>query len=106
MSEKTFEIASKEDIKKANATKKANSVWKIEILRYLVNNPKGATDIEIYDATRPDRLEISAAKKKHNVASQWTYITQDNLAVVEIEDDRRVLKKLSQDAAKALGLAK
>ena len=101
-----FEIVSSEEVKKANANKKAARAWKLDLIKYLADNPAGATDIEIYNATRPDRLEIADAKKKHNVASQWTYISEDALATIELVGDKRVLRKVSEKAAKAIGLIK
>jgi hypothetical protein len=67
------------------------SNWRAQIVKYL--SDKTATSLEIYNATRPDRLDIPDAKKVHNVASQLTYLsddgylwTRDNDKIVLIAD--------------------
>ena len=81
--------------------------WKFDIIEFLVKRPGNhASDIEIYDGTRPDRLEISEAKKRHNMASQWTYIAQEGVALIEGHSEKRVLVAVSEDTAKLLQLNK
>ena len=69
---------------------KSNSNWRDDIIGYLKKH-NGATDIEIYKATRPDRLNISERKMKNNVASQMTYL-KDDLVLIENIDSRRYLR--------------
>jgi len=63
---------------------KTASNWKTQIVAYLKEH-NGASSVEIYNATRPDRLEITEAKKIHNVASQLTYL-RDEGYILQNED--------------------
>ena len=63
---------------------KTASNWKTQIVEYLKAN-NGASSVAIYDATRPDRLDITEAKKVHNVASQLTYL-RDEGYILQNED--------------------
>ena len=65
---------------------KTASNWKTQIVEYLKAH-NGASSIDIYDATRPDRLNITEAKKVHNVASQLTYL-RDEGYIVQNEDKK------------------
>lgn len=70
------------DDQKDSLKRKTNTNWRDQILKYLTaDNCKnnGMEDIELYNATRPDRLNISDTKKRHNVASQITYLRDDNI---------------------------
>lgn len=65
---------------------KTASNWKTEIVAYLRKN-NGASSLEIYDATRPDRLNITDVKKIHNIASQLTYL-RDEGYILQNEDKK------------------
>jgi len=73
----------KADVKTLSRT----SSWRTSIVKFLKTN-NGANDIEIYDATRPDRMNISESKKRHNIASQLTYLRNDDYLV--IKEDKSV----------------
>lgn len=63
--------------------------WRDSIVEFLAKNGP-ATDLEIYDATRPDRPDISKQKKIHNVASQLTYLRDDKYVLIR-DNDKIVL---------------
>jgi hypothetical protein len=63
---------------------KTASNWKTQIIEYLKAN-NGASSLDIYNSTRPDRLDITEAKKVHNVASQLTYL-RDEGYILQNED--------------------
>ena len=65
-------------------TSRRTQPWRTSIVEYLSKGP--ANDIEIYNATRPDRLDISASKKTHNIASQLTYLKDDGYIIIRDED--------------------
>lgn len=66
-------------------TARRSQPWRTSIIEFLVKNGP-ATDIEVYDATRPDRRDIPDAKKRHNVASQLTYLKDDKYVVIRHEE--------------------
>ena len=49
---------------------RSGGAWHQDIVSYLISN-QGSTDIEVYNGTRQDRLDISDGKKKHNIASAY-----------------------------------
>lgn len=101
--ELTMKVLKANEMKEALKTRTRSArPWKFDIVEFLVRKPEGATDVEIYNSTRPDRLDISDSKKVHNIASQLTYIAQDAVAVIEKRDDRRILVAISEDTAKLL----
>ena len=64
---------------KLRATSKSGN-WKQDIVQYLKTN-QGCDELAMYNATRPDRLEISEAKKRHNLASQFSYLRDEGYLV-------------------------
>jgi len=67
----------KEALKRSTSTN-----WRDQIVKYLTKDEcanNGQNTLEIYDATRPDRRDISDSKKKHNMASQITYLRDDGI---------------------------
>ena len=64
---------------KLRATSKSGN-WKQDIVQYLKTN-QGCDEMSLYNATRPDRLEIPEAKKRHNLASQFTYLRDEGYLV-------------------------
>lgn len=66
---------------KAQLTRKSTQTsWRERIVKHLTENKcenNGSTDLEVYNATRPDRLELSDSKKIKNIASQLTYLRDD-----------------------------
>ena len=77
----------------ANSTSRGQ--WRKDIVEYLKKH-NGATDVEIYMATRPDRLNISKRKMKNNIASQMTYL-KDDLVLIENVDSHRFLRAYYDD---------
>ena len=65
-------------------TARRTQPWRMSIIEQLAKKPM--TDVEVYDATRPDRPDISKSKKVHNVASQLTYLKDDGYVVIRHED--------------------
>ena len=62
--------------------------WRQSIVAHLAaEGPK--TAIEVYNATRPDRLDISDQKKQHNVASQLAYLSDDGY--ITIKDEGKIV---------------
>ena len=69
-----------------NKIRKASSGnWKVQLVSYLKDN-QGVKELKLYNDTRPDRLDISEAKKRHNLASQYTYLRDEGYLVVKEED--------------------
>jgi len=103
-----MKVMKKDEMKKALSTRTRSArPWKLDIIEFLVKRPGNhASDLEIYNATRPDRLEISEAKKKHNMASQWTYIAQDGLALIEGHSEKRLLVAITEETEKLLQVNK
>ena len=64
---------------KLRATSKSGN-WKQDIVQYLKAN-QGCDEMSLYNSTRPDRLEIPEAKKRHNLASQFTYLRDEGYLV-------------------------
>lgn len=60
--------------------------WKQEIVAYLKAN-QGVNELKLYNDTRPDRLDISESKKRHNLASQYTYL-RDEGYLIKKEDSK------------------
>jgi formylmethanofuran dehydrogenase subunit A len=95
-------------IRKASA-----SNWKAQIIEYLKAH-NGSTDLTLYNATRPDRLDITETKKVHNIASQLTYLRDDGYVVVKEDkniflvaepqgDKYMVIKGMEKKAQQLLG---
>ena len=100
-----MKIMKKAELREALKTKTRGENWSYAILRYLANRPEGATKIEIYRATRPDRLEIPETKMSHNVASQFSYIeVRDQIGVLEKINDRYKLVGIDESVAKQIGV--
>jgi len=60
--------------------RKSRTSWRNQIIEYLTKDDgknNGQDTLKIYDATRADRRDISDSKKKHNIASQITYLRDD-----------------------------
>jgi hypothetical protein len=70
---------------KLRTTSKSGN-WKKDIVDYLKGN-QGVAELKLYNDTRPDRLDISEAKKRHNLASQYTYL-RDEGYLVQKQDDK------------------
>ena len=77
-------ILNKDDIKKMKGGAGSGSVWKNKIAAYLKEH-QGVDEITLYDATRPDRLEIPESKKIKNLASQYTYMKDEGMVVIKEE---------------------
>lgn len=103
-----MKIISEKEMKEAIKTRsRAGKPWKYDIVEYLTKcKDYSASDLEIYDATRPDRLEIPETKKIHNMASEWTYIHRDNVANVVGNKERRTLVSITEATAKLLQINK
>lgn len=67
-------------------TNRSKVPWRERIIEFLRTNGP-ATPVEIHNATRPDRAEITDAMKTHNVASQLTYLKQDGYVLLRDEDN-------------------
>ena len=61
----------------ASATK---GNWKSEIFSYLKAHPEGATDTDIYAATRPGE-RVTPEQAANNVASQITYLRKQAMQI-------------------------
>ena len=72
------------DFAKARKVLAAETSWKWKILTFLKNN-QGATDLDIYQATRGPVTEEAKAKK--SLASQYTYLRDEGALIVK-EDGR------------------
>ena len=81
----TQEEISLEAFKKMRKTSSSGN-WKQDIISYLRAN-QGCKELELYAATRQDRMDISESKKKHNLASQYTYL-RDEGYLVKKEDSK------------------
>ena len=64
----------------------SGSTWRTSIVEHLKQH-QGINEIELYDATRPDRTDIDVSKKRHNLASQFTYM-RDEGYIVKKEDTK------------------
>lgn len=63
--------------------------WRFSIVEHLkANGP--CDDLSLYNATRPDRLQIPDAKKIHNIASQLNYLSNEDYIIIK-DNDKRVL---------------
>ncbi len=70
------------DDQKESLQRKTSTNWRDQIVEYLTKDNcknNGMDTLKIYDATRPDRQNISDSKKKHNMASQITYLRDDGI---------------------------
>lgn len=83
----------KEQFSNLRGSRKGN--WKAQIVEFLMTN-QGSTDIEIYNGTRPDRLDISDFKKMKNVASQLKYLRDEGYMDM-LEDSKRFLIAVPKD---------
>ncbi len=100
-----MKVLKKDEMKDAiKSSTRGGRPWKYDIVEFLIKTPKGASDVELYKATRPDRLDISESKMKHNIASQLTYIKNDHVALIEGDGERRVLVAISEETQKLLKL--
>lgn len=70
------------DFAKARKALAAETSWKWKILSFLKNN-QGATDLQVYEATRGPAPEEAKAKK--SLASQYTYLRDEGALVVKEE---------------------
>ena len=80
MSKETWTTLTKEQTEQLKRS--TRSTWRNQIIKYLTaDNCKNNNQdtLAIYDATRPDRRDISAKKKLHNIASQITYLRDDGI---------------------------
>ena len=101
------------DFAKARKALAAETSWKWKILSFLKNN-QGATDLQVYEATRGPAPEEAKAKK--SLASQYTYLRDEGALVVKEEGrvyvvtephkgEIRIVPGM-EDKAKQLGLIK
>ena len=70
------------DFAKARKVLAAETSWKWKILTFLKNN-QGATDLEIYQATRGSVEDEPKAKK--SLASQYTYLRDEGCLILKEE---------------------
>ena len=70
------------DFAKARKALAAETSWKWKILSFLKNN-QGATDLQVYEATRGPAPE--EAKTKKNLASQYTYLRDEGALILKEE---------------------
>lgn len=67
------------------ALKSVRSInWRTRLAEFLAKGP--ATAVEAYDATRPENKGIADTKKKHNIASQLTYLGDDGYLWIKADD--------------------
>ena len=84
----------------------SRSTWRMDIIEYLKSN-QGVDKIVLFDATRPDKIDEPVNKKKHNIASQFTYMRDDGY-IVKKEDGKCFLlttpgsKKGTYDVVKGM----
>ena len=71
-----------EDFAKARKALAAETSWKWKILSFLKNN-QGATDLQVYEATRGPAPEEAKAKK--SLASQYTYLRDEGALILKEE---------------------
>jgi len=70
------------DFAKARKALAAETSWKWKILSFLKNN-QGATDLQVYEATRGPAPEEAKAKK--SLASQYTYLRDEGALILKEE---------------------
>lgn len=70
------------DFAKARKVLAAETSWKWKILTFLKNN-QGATDLDIYQATRGSVEDEARAKK--SLASQYTYLRDEGCLILKEE---------------------
>lgn len=70
------------DFAKARKVLAAETSWKWKILTFLKNN-QGATDLDIYQATRGSVEDEPKAKK--SLASQYTYLRDEGCLILKEE---------------------
>ena len=70
------------DFAKARKALAAETSWKWKILSFLKNN-QGATDLQVYEATRGPASEEAKAKK--SLASQYTYLRDEGALILKEE---------------------
>lgn len=61
--------------------------WKQDIVNHLKAH-NGASPIAIYNATRPDRLDIPESKKRNNIASQLAYLRDEGYIIPAVENNQ------------------
>jgi hypothetical protein len=83
---------------KLRATSKGGN-WKQDIVNYLIKN-QGVQELKLYNDTRPDRLDLPENKKKHNLASQYTYLRDEGYLVQKEDDKVFLLTKPSKEAGR------
>lgn len=99
------------DFAKARKALAAETSWKWKILSFLKNN-QGATDLQVYEATRGPAPEEAKAKK--SLASQYTYLRDEGALILKEEGSVYVITEPykgkirvipgMEDKAKQLGL--
>lgn len=92
-----------EQFNKLRATSKSGN-WKNDIIEYLKAN-QGVKELKLYNDTRPDRLDISETKKRHNLASQYTYLRDEGYLVQKQEDKVFLLTEPSEVAGEFKAIA-
>ena len=100
-----------QDFAKARKALAAETSWKWKILSFLKNN-QGATDLQVYEATRGPAPEEAKAKK--SLASQYTYLRDEGALILKEEGSVYVITEPykgkirvipgMEDRAKQLGL--